>query len=174
MHVCHCVSLQAYKQCNQCKQWALKSSERGLSSVNSVNCVNCVISSVSLRGDSSSSWSTACMQRCRQPEGHRSEFQLLFAWQRINRGHHLHHHHHKAKAGQWLARPSGQLTSRLRRSARKWEVIIFRDRHTHKHCIIIYVYHHHHQKLSLLNTSPRKSCFVVVIRIWWLKTVPDP
>ena len=138
MPLCKLTSLQA---CNQCKQWALKSSERGLSSVNSVNCVNCVISSVSLRGDSSSSWSTACMQRCRQPEGHRSEFQLLFAWQRINRGHHLHHHHHKAKAGLRPARPSGQLTSRLRRSARKWEVIIFRDKQTDKHFIMIYMSH---------------------------------
>ena len=42
-------------------------------------------------------------------------------------------------AGLWPARPSGRLTSRLRRSAWKWEVIIFCDRQTHKHCIIKYI-----------------------------------
>ena len=37
------------------------------------------------------------------------------------------------------ARPSGWLTSRLRRSARKWEVIIFRYRHTLHHNIYIII-----------------------------------
>ena len=50
-----------------------------------------------------------------------------------------HHHHHWAKDGLRPARPSGPLTSHLRRSARKWEVMIFRDTQTHKRCIIIYI-----------------------------------
>ena len=37
------------------------------------------------------------------------------------------------------ARPSVPLTSRLRRSARKWEVMIFRDRHTLHHNIYIII-----------------------------------
>ena len=42
-----------------------------------------------------------------------------------------------------ITRPSVRLTSRLRRSARKWEVMIFvTHKHTHRHFIIIYMYHH--------------------------------
>ena len=48
---------------------------------------------------------------------------------------------------------------RLRRLARKWDVTIFRDRHTHKHCIIIYIsttqnhpnHNHHHHRHHLTN-----------------------
>ena len=49
------------------------------------------------------------------------------------------HNHHYAKASLRPARPSRLLTSRLRRSARKWEVMIFRDAQTDKHFIIIYI-----------------------------------
>ena len=41
--------------------------------------------------------------------------------------------------GLWLARPSGRLASRLWRSARKWEVIIFRDTHTLHHNIYNFI-----------------------------------
>ena len=44
-----------------------------------------------------------------------------------------HQHHHRP------AKPRERLTSRLRRSARKWEVMIFRDTQTNTHFIIIYI-----------------------------------
>ena len=78
--------------------------------------------------------------------------------------HHHHHHYqyHWAKAGLRPARPSGLLTSR---SARKWEVMIFRDTQTLHHNIYIVVtmtssssslssLRHHHDHISL------RACFV--------------
>ena len=64
---------------------------------------------------------------------------------------HHHHQNNQAKAGKWPARPSGPLTSCLRRSARKWEVMIFCDKQTPAIIIIIttscYNHHHHHHQV---------------------------
>ena len=84
---------------------------------------------------------------CKKPDWCGERALLFHLLARRDHHHHHHRHHLKTKAGLWPARPSGQLTLRLRRSDWKWEVMIFCDTHTNRQTL-----HHNIYIVSIVHS----------------------